>query len=176
MRGKISYAAVIGIAFVLLIAIVGGIILFSHALGEKGSPTGSSNSPANASVVGGPNATNPNVSARYRGIEVGAELNNSIAAGFTVNLTTFREVNASQCQLEPISYCNNNEPGQFVCINSKFASGFEAQRNMTFANKPRACPLFILAGNISCAFENGYCIVTDTYPGQPGLRNSSNSS
>ncbi len=176
MREEISFAAIIGIAFVLLVVIVGGMILFSHALGKMGQITGPSNSSANTLKTGGPNSTTPNVITRHSEIGVGAELNNSIAAGFTVNLTTFYVISGSQCVRESISYCNNNEPSQFVCINSRYSGKFTAQRSKIYSNKSRACPLFVLAGNISCTAENYYCAVTDTYPGPLGASSSSNGS
>lgn len=175
MEQQTGYLTVMAIAFVLLIIIVGGIILLSHAIVKRGSLPASHNGSVNAPTSGAPNATSPNASSEYSEVEVGAELNNSISAGFNVNLATFSAMNVSQCQLEQISYCNNNEPGQFVCINSNFASGFEAQRNAAFADKSRACPLFILARNIGCAVANDYCVVTDTYPGAVGVSNSNNS-
>ncbi len=91
-------------------------------------------------------------------IGVKDELNNSANDGFILNRTMFYSNSSAGCERELISYCNNNVPAQFICINQKYSSLVEYQYGKIY-NTARACPMFIEAGNISCGVVGNYCVV-----------------
>ncbi len=98
-------------------------------------------------------------------VNVTAELNNSYSYGYNFTANYFRTNNAANCTLVQISRCDNNNPDQFVCINSAYYPIYLDQRNQSFKSNPMkgyACPDYILLGHISCTTQSGYCVVTDT--------------
>ena len=106
--------------------------------------------PANATTINQPNGT--------VAIGLKEELNNSANAGFILNQTMFYSNSSAGCERELISYCNNNVPAQFICINRKYSAVVEYQYGKIY-NTARACPMFIEAGNISCGVVGNYCVV-----------------
>lgn len=92
-------------------------------------------------------------------INVQQELNASASAGFNFTMQTFASSSASDCLLVQITPCNNNNPSQFVCINSAYYQSYLNQTQRIV--KPGVvCPMYEIQGTISCGFESGYCIVT----------------
>ena len=89
------------------------------------------------------------------------EIANASVSGFEITSQMLASDNSSQCSLEQISFCNNNEPSQFVCVNQAYASNVNAQYKLIYAGRGQACPEFVLAGHISCTISAGYCAVTD---------------
>ena len=85
--------------------------------------------------------------------------------GFKANTTMLMANNSSQCYLQLVSQCNNNEPSQFVCINQDYRAQAAAELKSLYENSTRACPEFMLSGHISCAVVDGYCTVTRSASG-----------
>lgn len=109
-------------------------------------------------------------------VKLGAELNNSNSTGYNFTANDFASNSSANCALSIISNCNNNEPDQFVCLNSAaynnsyIAGRFAQELNLT----GKICPQFLLVGTISCTTLNGYCVVTHSSYSAP--LNQSNSS
>lgn len=92
------------------------------------------------------------------------EINDSTAKGFLVNQSEFYSSSASQCSLELIDGCDNNEPSQFICVNQNYSSQISTQR-MNIYSSSEVCPDFMLAGTLSCALQGNYCVVMRSGPG-----------
>jgi hypothetical protein len=88
------------------------------------------------------------------------ELNSSMQAGFTLNSTAFESSSAQSCSLQQISACNNNEPSQFVCVNSVYAARVRSQYSVLYNSSAYMCPEFTVPGVLGCAVQEGYCVVT----------------
>ncbi|MDE1768183.1 MAG: hypothetical protein KGH64_02665 [Candidatus Micrarchaeota archaeon] len=88
------------------------------------------------------------------------EINNSIKSGFSVNLTVFLPNAQSACTLQLISPCNNNVASQFICINPIYKQALGAQYQQLYP-PGHACPMYLVAGNISCAIQYSHCVVLD---------------
>ena len=56
----------------------------------------------------------------------------------------------SDCTLVHTSYCNNNLPSQFACINKGFYPQYMVLYNASIGPEPHICPLFLLDIKISC--------------------------
>ncbi len=91
------------------------------------------------------------------------ELNNSVLAGFTLNQTVFYSNSSLDCSRQLISYCDNNVPSQFVCVNQRYSALVSSQYNLTHKNL-QACPMFLMAGTVSCGVQDGYCVVMESSP------------
>ena len=102
--------------------------------------------------------TNQTVNATVA-VDLQQELNNSAQEGFTLNQAEFYSNSSSVCSRQLISYCNNNVPAQFICVNQKYSALVESQYSQSHKT-PQACAMFILEGNISCGIEANYCVVT----------------
>jgi hypothetical protein len=89
------------------------------------------------------------------------EIANASVSGFEITSQMLASDNSSQCSLEQISFCNNNEPSQFVCVNQRYAANVSTQRVLMYAGRGEACPEFMLAGRLSCTSSAGYCTVVD---------------
>jgi hypothetical protein len=88
-------------------------------------------------------------------------ISNATGSGFQMNATMLVANYSSQCVLQQISFCDNNEPSQFVCVNQAYSSNVSAQYHKIYSGRAEACPEFVLAGKISCAVSGNYCIVVD---------------
>jgi hypothetical protein len=77
--------------------------------------------------------------------------------GYTLNSSKFQCGYSSQCAKVQVSPCNNNEPSQFICINSAYAGKLA---NST-SGSASVCPQYLLAGVISCRCTSNYC--TEVY-------------
>lgn len=77
--------------------------------------------------------------------------------GYTIGSSAFSCSSTSQCVRVLITQCDNNNPSQFICINSAYLNKFN---NMT-KNGSVICPQYMLAGVISCACASNYC--TENY-------------
>lgn len=116
-----------------------------------------------------------NVSVGAVAVNLTAELNNSRNAGYNFTVNEFAADTSSQCSLSLITPCNNNVPSQFVCINSTYSEIYAAQSNQIYSNFTfgrHVCPLFLLAGLVSCGTQDGYCVVRDTPRSPPVLNNT----
>jgi hypothetical protein len=78
--------------------------------------------------------------------------------GYTLSSSAFSCSSALQCVKVLIAQCDNNNPSQFICINSAHLGEFS---NMTKNNGSVACPQYMLAGTISCSCTFNYC--TESY-------------
>ena len=87
------------------------------------------------------------------------ELGNSAREGFTLNKTIFRSDSSSGCSKHLIGYCDNNSPGQFICVNSRYLALVSSQYSQTHQDA-MACPMYFMLGNVSCGLDAGYCVVT----------------
>jgi hypothetical protein len=87
------------------------------------------------------------------------ELNNSATQGFALNRSRFYATSASDCSRQLISWCDNNVPSQFICVNQQ-SVGVVSSQYKSAHSTPTACPDFILAGSVSCGLVNNYCVVT----------------
>lgn len=129
------------------------------------------------SVSGAHAATNStNTSVDVVAVNLIAELNNSRNAGYNFTANEFAANTSSQCSLSLITPCDNNVPSQFVCINSAYSEIYTTQSNQIYSNFSsggHACPLFLLAGLVSCGTQDGYCVVRDT-PRSPLALNGTN--
>lgn len=96
----------------------------------------------------------------YIAVNVSQELRNSAAEGFNFSYSYFQENSSAECVLARISACNNGIPSQFVCIGYQYYQYYQQQRQNI--SQSRACPMYIILGEISCAVQEGYCVVTDT--------------
>ena len=92
-------------------------------------------------------------------VSLAQELNNSAGAGFTLNRSIFYAASSPVCSKELISGCDNNEPSQFVCINSRYSGALSGQYKGIYANSGRVCPEFLEAGNVYCGTLGNYCVV-----------------
>ncbi len=92
---------------------------------------------------------------------VDEELANASDFGFNVSYTMLESDSPGRCYLQQISACDNNEPGQFICANSRYSSDLQNQYSSIYADKSRICPLIMLEGTISCGVSYGYCVVID---------------
>ena len=92
------------------------------------------------------------------------ELNNSAQNGFDVNASIFAATSASQCSIRHITACDNNVPAQFICVNSNYSSEITAQYGSIYNNSRQACPLFMMAGTLSCGVASSSCVVTGLVP------------
>jgi len=88
-------------------------------------------------------------------------IGNATASGFHITPQMAAANSSSQCSLQQVTFCDNNEPSQFVCVNQAYASNVNAQYKLIYAGRGQACPEFVLAGHISCTISAGYCAVTD---------------
>lgn len=86
---------------------------------------------------------------------------NSTAKGFHITPQMIASNSSSQCALQLTTFCDNNEPSQFVCVNTAYSSNVSAQYQKIYSGKGQACPQFLLAGRLSCAVSGGYCTVAD---------------
>ena len=89
------------------------------------------------------------------------ELNNSALAGFTLNQTVFYSNSSFGCSKLLIVYCDNNVPSQFICVNQKYSALVLSQYNQTHQVR-QACPMFLMAGTVSCGVSDNYCVVTES--------------
>lgn len=64
------------------------------------------------------------------------------------------------CALVPASYCNNNLPSQYACVDSAYANAYLSLYNSGKANQTAICPMFFLAGSPGCECLHGYCALT----------------
>jgi hypothetical protein len=110
-----------------------------------------------AKIVGITNNTNLNATVA---VMLAEELNNSVNAGFNLNQSMFYSNSQAGCSKELISACNNNSPQQYICINSQYVSAVSGQYPGIYSS-PHACPMFYMAGNVSCGIVNNYCVVLD---------------
>ena len=97
------------------------------------------------------------------------ELNNSSQDGFSLNQTVFYSTSPSQCSRQQITGCDNNEPSQFICVNSQYANLVMSQYHLIYS-RPTICPEFYAAGDLSCGTVQNYCVVLNsrqTIPAQP---------
>jgi hypothetical protein len=78
--------------------------------------------------------------------------------GYALNGSTFSCRFGYQCTKVLITRCDNNNPSQFVCINSAYLADFS---NMSRTNGSVVCPQYLLAGTISCECASNYC--TENY-------------
>lgn len=107
---------------------------------------------------------NPNATS-YVAVNASSELSNSISAGFNLTANPFHLNFSQNCVLFQISQCDNNIPAQFVCINNASYSYFASQKKALSNNRSYVCPDFFMQGHISCAVQNGYCVVQDSILG-----------
>jgi hypothetical protein len=109
----------------------------------------------------------------YIAVNISQELNNSVNAGYNFTPNDFRSASSAQCLLVLISPCDNNNPSQFVCINSAYNEIY-AQQHANLSRNGGACPDYELAGSVSCTSSSNYCEVTRSAFGSP-ISNQSNS-
>ncbi len=86
------------------------------------------------------------------------ELNNSANQGFTLNQTVFYSNSSAYCIRELITQCDNNEPSQFICINSAYSGPVGQQYKKAHAIAV-ACPMFYISGTVYCGIQGNYCVV-----------------
>jgi len=96
-----------------------------------------------------------------------AALNASRAYGFNLTQGMFRSNSSSECVLVRVSFCDNNVPSQFACINSDYYQDYIGQRQAAFSGQGEICPQYLLAGTISCASAGGYCEVVPSQVAMP---------
>jgi DNA-binding transcriptional ArsR family regulator len=87
------------------------------------------------------------------------EINASAAYGFNFSPEMFLSNSSSGCVRVRTSYCDNNSPGEFACLNSSYYSDYLSQRQGAFAGQGRVCPEYLLAGRVYCVSVGGYCEV-----------------
>lgn len=90
--------------------------------------------------------------------DISQELNYSAQDGFNLSMGTFRAGSASDCVKELAGRCDNNVPSQHICINQQYAALFASQYKEIYP-RPVPCPLFMMAGTLSCGLDGGYCVV-----------------
>ncbi len=118
--------------------------------------------PANGCAVPGAIYNCPNEPANLtangtEAVNLTQELNNSAAEGFNLTVDMFSANSSSECSKELISPCDNNVPTQFICINQRFVGVVSSQRPPVRG----ACPMFMMAGDIYCGLDDGFCVVMD---------------
>lgn len=86
------------------------------------------------------------------------ELKNSAKAGFILNESMFYANSGSECSRQLISQCDNNEPDQFICVNQQYSGAVSSQYGSAYP-APVACPMFLMAGNVSCGLAGNHCVV-----------------
>lgn len=111
-----------------------------------------------AQIISTTNSTTPN---EIIAVTLAEELNNSANSGLNLNRSMFYSNSQAGCSRELISACDNNDPQQYICINSQYASKVASQYPKIHPS-PQACPMFYMAGNISCGLANNYCVVLDS--------------
>lgn|GEM_PF-2168875 len=132
-----------GLAFVVLILMVATMLSGLHLA---------------AQTLG--NASN-NINSTVVAVNLGEELNNSHAAGFNFVPSNFQSNSSVECIKALISVCDNNNPSQFVCLNSAAYNQtyLPHEQNKANSNGVVACPDYLEAGEVACASQNGYCVV-----------------
>src|SRR5271170_3040364 len=75
----------------------------------------------NGQLCGAPNQTNATVA-----VNLEQEMNNTSQNGIILNASVFSSNYPAYCTLIQIGQCNNNEPSQFICVNSQFAGQVES--------------------------------------------------
>lgn len=78
------------------------------------------------------------------------------------SISMFSCDSSSQCGAVPATFCQNNWPGQQVCINSAYAAGYMNYYNQARDHKPVLCPMFELSGSSSCSCLNNLCTLIYT--------------
>ncbi len=74
-----------------------------------------------------------------------------------LNASPYACTSSADCVLVPTSYCDNNLPSQFACINGNYADAYLALYNSEKMHRAPICPMFMLQGHISCECINSYC-------------------
>jgi len=107
-------------------------------------------------------STSNNTNTTSVAVNLSTELNNSLASGFNFTVGDFQSTSSAACVRAQITRCNNNNPSQFVCLNSSAYSNayLPQQQNNTNDSKGFACPDYLLAGVVGCESLNNYCVVT----------------
>lgn len=86
------------------------------------------------------------------------ESRRAVQNGYNVNSSTFSCDTSNQCVKVQVTRCGNNEPSQYICINSGSRQNFENQaQKIRNSEGPVACPQFYMEGNISCGCASSYC-------------------
>lgn len=119
-------------------------------------------------------STSNNTNSTYIAVNLTQELNNSYAAGFNLTKGDFQSNSSLACVRALIDKCDNNNPSQFVCLNSSaYNQSYLPQKNASNSTG-YACPQYFLAGVVGCATQNNYCVVVhEPYPMSPNTTNSS---
>lgn len=126
--------------FALAVLVLAALILLS------GSHVAAAGSGSNSTVVA---------------VNLSSELNNSLAQGFNFTAGDFQSTSTAACVRALITGCDNNNPSQFVCLNSSaYNNAYLPQEQNNTSNKAHACPEYMLAGVVGCASVNDYCVVT----------------
>lgn len=91
-------------------------------------------------------------------VNLAQELNNSAKAGFNLDESMFYASSASECSKKLITACDNNVPNQYICVNQKYAGTVSSQYSSIYPARG-ICPMFFMAGNISCGLDDNHCVV-----------------
>ena len=86
--------------------------------------------------------------------------------GIYLNISAFSCGYDSSCEKVLVAGCDNNVPAQSVCINPSYYSEYVQQYDAKYANHTYACPLYIMAGNITCScdYATNSCVEHDASP------------